>query len=91
MKSRGGLGREVLEPLLLPRFYFFAPFSFLLRTAAHYLNAWNGLRELRFESPLNLIGKLTMVFFKRQSRCVLKSLNTGTGHGFQHCSVCGTG
>ena len=28
MKSRGGLGREVREPLLLPRFYFFAlPFT----------------------------------------------------------------
>ena len=24
MKSRGGLGREVREPLLLPRFYFYA-------------------------------------------------------------------
>ena len=46
MKSRGGLGREVrelpLSPLPLPRFYFFA--LLLLRTAPHYLNAWNRLK-----------------------------------------------
>ena len=41
MKSRGGLGREV--PLPLPRFYFFA--LLLLRTAPHYLNAWDRLRH----------------------------------------------
>ena len=47
MKSRGGLGREVrfpLSPLSLPRFYFSR--CFLLRTAPHYLNAWNRLKIL---------------------------------------------
>ena len=44
MKSRGGLGREVLTgvtPLTSLAFIFSR--SFLLRTAPHYLNAWNRL------------------------------------------------
>ena len=45
IKSRGGLGREVRVPSLSsspPSLLFFrAPF--LLRTARHYLNAWNRL------------------------------------------------
>ena len=45
MKSRGGLGREVREPSLTsptPSLLFFSR-SFFLRTAPHYLNAWNRL------------------------------------------------
>ena len=49
MKSRGGLRREVREVKCgslshlspLPRFYFLV--LVLLRTAPHYLNAWNRL------------------------------------------------
>ena len=44
MKSRGGLGREVLTgvtPLTSLAFIFSR--CFLLRTAPHYLNAWNRL------------------------------------------------
>ena len=37
MKSRGGLGTEVLA--------FIVPRSFLRRTAPHYLNAWNRLQR----------------------------------------------
>ena len=40
MKSRGGLGREVH---LSPSLAFIFSRSFLLRTAPHYLNAWNRL------------------------------------------------
>ena len=47
MKSRGGLGREVREPSSLshlsPSLAFIFSLSFLLRTAPHYLNAWNRL------------------------------------------------
>ena len=44
MKSRGGLGREVLTgvPPLTSLAFIFSR-SFLLRTAPHYLNAWNRL------------------------------------------------
>ena len=42
MKSRGGLGREVREHLS-PSLAFIFSHSFLLRTAPHYLNAWNRL------------------------------------------------
>ena len=45
IKSRGGLGREVRVPSLTsppPSLLFFSR-SFLLRTAPHYLNAWNRL------------------------------------------------
>ena len=45
MKSRGGLGREVH---LSPSLAFIFLRSFLLRTAPHYLNAWNRLSELLF-------------------------------------------
>ena len=38
MKSRGGLGRECSSSLA-----FIFSRSFLLRTAPHYLNAWNRL------------------------------------------------
>ena len=43
MKSRGGLGREVH---LSSSLAFIFSRSFLLRTAPHYLNAWNRLRRL---------------------------------------------
>ena len=46
IKSRGGLGREVRVPSLTsppPSLLFFSR-SFLLRTAPHYLNAWNRLK-----------------------------------------------
>ena len=42
MKSRGGLGREVLSHLSRSLAFIFSR-SFLLRTAPHYLNAWNRL------------------------------------------------
>ena len=49
MKSRGGLGREVRErcslPHLSPSLAFIFSRSFLLRTAPHYLNAWNRLMK----------------------------------------------
>ena len=41
MKSRGGLGREVSH--LSSSLAFIFSRSFLLRTAPHYLNAWNRL------------------------------------------------
>ena len=47
----------------------------------------NELPEMRFEFPLNLIGKLTMAFLTGQSSRVLKSWYTGGGlkQGFQCC------
>ena len=44
MKSRGGLGREGREPHLSSSLAFIFSRSFLLRTASHYLNAWNRLQ-----------------------------------------------
>ena len=44
MKSRWGLGREVREPHLSASLAFIFSRSFLLRTAPHYLNAWNRLQ-----------------------------------------------
>ena len=51
---------EVKEaiPLLLPRFNFSR--SFLLRTAPHYLNAWNRL------SPLEQLGGITTEYAARR-------------------------
>ena len=48
MKSRGGLGREVrsLSHLSSSLAFIFSR-SFLLRTAPHYLNAWNWLVAYR--------------------------------------------
>ena len=69
MKSRGGLGREVrelpLSPLPLPRFYFFA--LLLLRTAPHYLNAWN---------RLNAGIKVTSAELARRWGHVIRPFNT---------------
>ena len=45
IKSRGGLGRETLTSPP-PSLLFFSR-SFLLRTALHYLNAWNTLQPTR--------------------------------------------
>ena len=49
MKSRGGLGREVRERCSLSHLSSSLAFifsrSFLLRTAPHYLNAWNRLKK----------------------------------------------
>ena len=68
MKSRGGLGREVrelpLSPLPLPRFYFFV--LLLLRTAPHYLNAWNRLQSHIHSKPNALYTRLKT----RTFRCV---------------------
>ena len=55
IKSRGGLGTEVRELTslslshLAPSLAFIFSRSFLLRTAPHYLNAWN---------RLNIVGRL---------------------------------
>ena len=66
MKSRGGLGREVrelpLSPLPLPRFYFFA--LLLLRTAPHYLNAWNRLQSQIHSKPNALYTRLKTRTFR---------------------------
>ena len=47
-----------LTPLPLPRFYFFA--LLLLRTAPHYLNAWNRLVCHAFISPPRTVGEKWM-------------------------------
>ena len=48
MKSRGGLGREVRFPLSPPpSLAFIFSRSFFLRTAPHYLNAWNRLEQIQ--------------------------------------------
>ena len=49
MKSRGGLGRAPSLAFILSR-------SFLLRTAPHYLNAWNRLKDCFFSGP-RVVGR----------------------------------
>ena len=60
MKSRGGLGREVRERCSLFHLFSSLAFifsrSFLLRTAPHYLNAWNRLLIFSVICPLVVNG-----------------------------------
>ena len=56
IKSRGGLGREVRVPSLTsppPSLLFFSR-PFLLRTAPHYLNAWNRLESGNLRKEVGL-------------------------------------
>ena len=64
MKSRGGLGREVLSHLPPPpSLAFIFSRSFFLHTAPHYLNAWNRLticQEGQFSLRTRAMGILSL-------------------------------
>ena len=63
MKSRGGLGRECSSSLA-----FIFSRSFLLRTAPHYLNAWNRLWSAVHECPASPISVIELQSFEFGNR-----------------------